>query len=126
MPVYLVMMDNLHETHPDAHELLLNGDLFTIQRSSNSFGRIPVDQTVESTINRDVKSKGGIIGQSLNPGAVFKWNILRSDRGQFTQHCCQLTGEEYRTNTYSIKDAGATRIVSDESSVNDIITTVNE
>ena len=85
LPVYILMSSNLSETHPDAYETLVNGDLFTIQRSFGyRFGRIPIDQIVESTVNRDTKTCGGIIGFSCYPGAVFKWTLLRSDRVEYS------------------------------------------
>ena len=67
LPVYILMTSNLSKTHPDAYESLVNGagGLFTIQRSfGNRFGRIPIDQTVESTVNCDTKTRGGISGFS--------------------------------------------------------------
>ncbi len=48
MPLYLLQMLNLADTHPDAEEQMLNGNLFTIQKSGNSFARIPADQETEN------------------------------------------------------------------------------
>ena len=58
LPVYLAHMMLLPETHPEAHALLLNGD-FGVQRAiSHGFSQIPVDQTIEQTLNRGTKTKG--------------------------------------------------------------------
>ena len=55
-----VSMQNIH---PDAHEYLSSG-CFCVQRSSHGFSRSPVDQTIEQTLNRDTKTRGGIVGFS--------------------------------------------------------------
>ena len=59
------MTFNLSETYPDADKSLVNwaGELFIIQKSfGNRFGRIPIDQTVGSTVNCETKTRGGISG----------------------------------------------------------------
>ena len=68
-PVYWCDMMSLKDCHPAAHEAFQAGD-FVVQRSGNAFSQVAVDQTIEQAINRDTKSKGGIIGFSLNKGAV--------------------------------------------------------
>ena len=70
LPVYLVTMVSLQDTHPEAHQLLEDGN-FGVQRSTSyGFSQLPVDQTIEQTLNRSTKTKGGIIGFSLRKGAV--------------------------------------------------------
>ena len=67
-PLYLLMMLNLADSHQDAEAQLMNGNLFTIQKSStNPFGRVPADQETEMGVNRDSKSPGGIADISMNP-----------------------------------------------------------
>ena len=104
LPVYLLSRDQLQTSHPNAYDLLVSGDLFTVQRSvDNPFGRVLVDQTIENTINRDTKTKGG-----LKPGAVFKWNMLRSDQGKFVQRCRYLAGQDNTDYKYTCKVSGKT------------------
>ena len=69
LSVYWCEMMSLKDVHPSAHEAFKAGD-FVVQRSSSAFSQVAVDQTIEQTINRDTKSKGGIVGFSLNKGAV--------------------------------------------------------
>lgn len=59
---YWVTMQQLPNTHPSAHAALLAGD-FSVARSASTFARVPVDQTIEQTLNRDSKTKGGVIGK---------------------------------------------------------------
>jgi len=85
-------MLQLPTTHPTAYQQLVAGE-FAVQRSrGNTYGRIPHDQTIEVTINKDTKTQGGIIGISMKPGAVFKWMVLRADRAQYTRQYEELAG----------------------------------
>ena len=93
MPAYVLQTMTLLESHPDAHTFLINGE-FAVQRSTgNSFGHIPHDQTIEVTANQDTKSHGGIVGITLNPGAVLKWMVLRADRGEYLHLCREMSGQ---------------------------------
>eukprot|EP00117_Sycon_ciliatum_P030087 scpid76054/ scgid23802/ len=56
-------MIRLPETNAAASEALKAGD-FTATRSSRTFAKVPVDQTIEQTFNRDSKTPGGIVGFS--------------------------------------------------------------
>ena len=51
LPVYLTHMMLLPETHPEAHALLLNGDFGVQRATSHGFAQMPVDQTIEQTLN---------------------------------------------------------------------------
>lgn len=126
LPVYLLMMHNLEIDHPDAHEQLTSGQLFTVQRSKdNPFGRIPVDQTVESTINRDCKTRGGIVGISCNIAASFKWSLLRADRADYTKQCRLISGQgTTHVSEFIAKDAGRNRVEDDEKKVLGVMETV--
>ena len=44
------MISSLEETHLDAHNSFIQGELFTVQRKNNKniFGRVSLDQIVES------------------------------------------------------------------------------
>lgn len=64
LPVYWCDMMTLEEKHPAAHETFQAGDFVAQRSTDSSFSQVAVDQTIEQTINRDTKSKGGIIGFS--------------------------------------------------------------
>ena len=75
LPLYWAQMKALPTSHSEADTYLQNGG-FAVQRSHASpFSQIPMDQTIEKTINRDTKTKGGIVGFSLNRGAVQRWML---------------------------------------------------
>ena len=63
-------MTNVPETDPCMYEAFKSGQ-FSVQISSdNPFGRIPVDQTTEVTVNKDTQTPGGTSRFSLKAGAV--------------------------------------------------------
>jgi len=70
LPVNLLHILSTEDTNPEALNLL-KGDAFGVLRSKNhGFSRLPIDRTIEKTLNRNSKMKGGIVGFSLNRGAV--------------------------------------------------------
>ena len=76
-------MSHLPEEHPDTLEYLRSGG-FSVQMSEdNPFGRIPVDQTCEETVNKDTQTSGGTKGFSLRPNAVSKFYLVAEYRSTF-------------------------------------------
>ena len=58
LSVYYCDTTRLPETHPQVHQYMLHGG-FSVQMSdTNTFGRIPVDQTIEETVNKDTQTAG--------------------------------------------------------------------
>ena len=86
MSVYLLHMQNLPNTYPDAHVYLSSGG-FCVQRSSHGFSRSPVDQTIEQTLNRDT-----VVGFSLNKGSVKSWLLNAHERASISSKCRDLAG----------------------------------
>ena len=68
---------------------------FAIQRQSHhGFAAVACDQTIEQTVNRDAKTKGSLIGFSLNRAAVHRWLLSQSERAAITSQCKSLAGME--------------------------------
>ena len=74
------------ESYPEAHTKMLQGE-FAVQRSCRGFTQTAVDQTLEHTLNKGTKSKGGIIGFSLNKGAIQRWVLTAHEK---VAMCCNL------------------------------------
>ena len=126
LPVYWCDVMSLEEKHPAAHEALQACE-FVVQRStSSSFSQVAVDQTIEQTINRDTKSKDGIVGFSLNKGAVQRWLLTSHERAAITQACREMAGLPSMTDGDEVvKKMGKARIIADERDVKKVQTTVN-
>lgn len=64
---------------------------WTCQRQQNyAFASTACDQVMEQTYNRDSKVKGGLVGFTLNRGAVHRWIMSEADRGAITQQCISM------------------------------------
>ena len=67
-------MSQLPTTHPGVHAGFMQG-AFSVQLGfHNPFGRIPVDQTIEETVNKDTQTPRPK-GFSLKPGAVSRYYL---------------------------------------------------
>jgi hypothetical protein len=65
-------MLRLPETHPMVNQHMLHGG-FSVQLSEqNPFGKIPVDQTIEETVNKDTQTAGKQDSFLLVTGATLK------------------------------------------------------
>ena len=69
---YRVTMQKLPETHPAIHEEFMAGN-FSVRRQHGIFNKIPSDQAIEQTINRDQKCAGGIINFCTMEGTIQRW-----------------------------------------------------
>jgi len=49
-------MTHLEQEHPEIHDYLREGGFSVQIGTHNPFGRIPVDQTVQETINKDTQT----------------------------------------------------------------------
>ena len=56
--------------------------------------QVPVDQAIEQTMNRDMKTKRGVIGFSLKPSAQQLWIIAAHERAAISHVCRQCCGLE--------------------------------
>ncbi|MES9881053.1 MAG: hypothetical protein ABW185_09250 [Sedimenticola sp.] len=119
LSVYHAQMTRLPETHSHVHQHLLDGG-FSVQMSAhNTFGRIPVDQTVEETITRDTQTAGGTKGFSLKASAVSKYYITAEYRSQCLKQLRSIIDVQNRNNRHP--DLGTARIRRDSTDVNSVV-----
>ena len=73
LPIYYAQMSNIGIDHPGVYAHFMQGG-FSVQLGGiNPFGKCPVDQTIEETINKDTQTPGGAKGFSLKHDAVQKY-----------------------------------------------------
>lgn len=83
LPAYYTEMMKLPTEHPQVHQSFMDGN-FSVQLSTNNtFGRIPVDQTIEVTVNKDTQTPGGTSHFSLKSAAVKRYYITAEHRSAF-------------------------------------------
>ena len=81
----------LPSTNPDANALVESGE-FAVQRSTNAFAQIPVDQSIEQTVNKDTKLKGQHCRKEPETKNYTTVDDYSSDRAQTTAACGTLAG----------------------------------
>ena len=116
-------MLQLPETHPQAQMMLENGE-FGVQRTTkHGFSQLPVDQTIEQTLNRSTKTKGGIVGFSLKKNAVQRWLLTAHSRALFVDKCRMMAGKEEEDRLH--KETAKSRIKRDEEDVRKVIEVIS-
>lgn len=64
---------------------------FTVQRQGRyGFSSVACDQTIEQTLNKDSKVKGGLVGVTLNRGAVHRWIMGQAERSAISRKCEEM------------------------------------
>ena len=124
LPVYLAHMMLLPETHPEARTLLLKVILESNEQHYLDF-QIPVDQTIEQTLNRSTKTKGGIVGFSLRKGAVQRWMITAHSRAAFVDKCRKMTANVQESQPRLHKEASPARMKRDEDDVKKVFEVIS-
>ena len=126
LPVYLLHMLALKDTHPEAHKMLSEGEFGVQRTSSHGFSQLPVDQTIEQTLNRNTKTKGGIVGFSLKKGAVQRWLLTAHARASFVDRCREMTASGSQEKTSLHKESGSARLKKDEEDVQNVMSVISQ
>lgn len=112
---YYAQMSRLDIDHPGVFAHFMNGGFSVQLGPDNPFGKIPVDQTIEETGNKDTQTPGGTQGFSLNPGAVRRYYLNAEYRSMFLRQLRAILGIE--SSSLNHQDLQSTRIKKDESNV---------
>ena len=115
LPVYYRDMSRLAIDHPQMYDYFLAGGFAVQLGTSNPFGRIPVDQTIEETANKDTQTPGGTKGFSLKAGAVSRFYLTAEYRSTCLRNLRQMTGSQPQTMCHA--DLEPSRITKDEKDV---------
>jgi len=73
LSIYRAQMTRLEEEHPDIYHHMMEGGFSVQQSSPNPFGRVPVDQTLEETVNKDTQTAGSTKEFSLKSPTLTKY-----------------------------------------------------
>ena len=83
MSPYYAQMTHLPDKNPRVYEAFKAGQ-FSVQMSNNNhFGRIPMDQATDVTVNKDTQTPGGTARFSLKAGAIKRYYITSEYRSAF-------------------------------------------
>lgn len=121
---YFAQMTNLPEKNPSVYEAFKTGQ-FSVQLSSaNTFGRIPVDQTTEVTVNKDTQTPGGTSRFSLNAGAIKRYYITAEHRSAFLGQLREMV--QGNKSEHSHAEIQQSRIKKDEEAVSSVVSLIHE
>ena len=124
LSVYLSQMSHLDTEKPDVAAYLRSGGFSVQIGDRKAFGRIPVDQACEETVNKDTQTPGGTKWFSLKPAAVSKYYLIAEYRSIFL---CQLKDMLHLSaSTAQHNDLQQRRIARDEADVKSLMAIMDE
>ena len=92
MSKYQLDLLNIDNTHPGLRQLLQEGG-FSVRRTNNEFSRIPIDLTLEQTINADAASRlTGYTSSTNNFNSRLRWSITKSSRAAMLNEALSMVG----------------------------------
>ena len=121
LPIYLADMGRLGQKHPAVYQQFMQGD-HAISRSSQPFASVWTDMALEQSINLDSKSKGGIVGISLNADVVQRWFLTSHERAAMMSTVKQMCGIDDPDRVGTHKQAAPKRVQRNENDVQKIVT----
>ncbi|KAK5859272.1 hypothetical protein PBY51_003352 [Eleginops maclovinus] len=119
LPYYYASMTRLAVDQPEVHAHFMQGGFSVQIGSRNPFGRIPVDQTIEETVNKDTQTPGGTKGFSLKPAAVTKYYMTSEYRSAYLRQLRGMVGQ--RDSHLNHPDLQMPRIRRDEADVQSLV-----
>ena len=119
---YLSEMTHLEEEHPEVLTHFKSGGFAVQIGDCNPFGKIPVDQACEETVNKDTQTPGGTKGFSLKPKAVNKYYLVAEYRSIFMRNLKDML--HLNKSDCQHNDLQKTRITRDEKDVQSLLSTL--
>ena len=112
-------MTNLQTDHPQKYEHFANGSFSVQLAADNPFGYIPVDQTIEVTLNKDTQTVGGTTKLSQKRGAVKRFYLTTEYRSGFLNQLRDMT--EINQSDFHHSELQEPRTEKDEKAVSDVV-----
>ena len=119
---YRSEMSHLEDEHPHVFTNLKSGGFAVQLGEDNPFGKIPVDQACEETVNKDTQTPGGTKGFNLKPKAVNKYYLVAEYRSIFMRNLKDML--HLSKSICHHNDLQKSRIARDEADVQSLLTTM--
>ena len=81
---------------------------------------------LEQSVNRDSKTRGGIVGITQRPGALERWFLTAHERAAVTSATKDLCGIADSEQVWTHKEGGTKRLKRDEEDVKKLMATIND
>lgn len=116
---YFAQMTNLGDKNAEEQKALRESSFSVQLASSNPFGRIPVDQKTEVTVNKDTQNPGGTARFSFKPATVQRYYMTAEYLSAFLG---QLRNMVQASNSETLHtELQSSRIKKDEQAVSSIV-----
>ena len=115
-------MSHLEEENPEVLTYLKSGGFAVQIGKDNPFGKIPVDQVCEETVNKDTQTPGGTKGFSLKPKAVNKYYLIAEYRSIFMRNLKEMLHLSKSSSHHNDLQKG--RIARDEADIQSLLSTL--
>ena len=115
---YYATMSRLATDHPDVYAYFMQGGFSVQVGAYNTFGRIPVDQAMEETANKDTQTPGGTKGFSLKVETVARYYLTSEYRSKYLSQLRRMINS---TDTFDHPDLHLPRIRRDETDIQSLI-----
>ena len=119
LSAYVSEMSHLEDEHPEAFKYLKSGGFSVLIGESNPFGKVPVDQACEQTVNKDMQTAGYTKGFSLKEGAARKYYLVAECRSIFLGLMKDMLN--LNKSNFHHTDLQSNRIVRDETDVKSLV-----
>ena len=120
LAVHIHEMKELVGTAPEVYNEFMAGN-FVVRRTKRPFSSVSTDMALEQTLNRDVKTTGGLIGKSNRGNARSRWYLTAHMKAQVSSEMSLMTGQaqhdEHPSTHHSDNKADRERSVSWTSSI---------
>ena len=119
LSAYVSEMSHLEEEQPEAFKYLKSGGFSVQIGEDNPFGKVPVDQACEETVNKDTQTARSTKEFSLKAGAVSKYYLVAEYRSIFLRLMKDML--DLNKSIFHHTDLQSTRIVRDETDVKSLV-----
>ena len=122
--IYLFDMHELPSKHPDLyHNFVIGNHAVSRNKNKSSFNSVSTDMALEQSMNRDSKTKGGIVGVTQDINAVEKWTLTAHLRAAVHANFKEMCGVLYQCEE---KELSKKTIIRSEAYIVRIMNAVNE
>ena len=104
-------MHRLQETAQDVHQEFMNGN-HPVKRSKDKFNQVWCDMALEQSVNRDSKTKDGIVGITLQKNALDRWFLTARMRAAVTsaiKEIYSISNDDEQVSELNHKETGKER-----------------
>lgn len=79
-------MEELKNQIPYMYNFLADGNFVVKKTNEKRFNCVASDMALDQSINRECKSRSGVIGFTQKPNTLLRWMVTRHTLGEYSQN----------------------------------------